>query len=85
MRKYHIDISKKFKKNFYKLDSNLQKKCLFRLKELEKNPFKNCTKLMAMSVGQFRIRIGNYRIRYDVKEDVVRIHSIKHRKEVYRK
>jgi len=34
--------------------------------------------------GQWRIRIGNYRIRYDITGKQVTLYSINHRKDAYR-
>lgn len=34
--------------------------------------------------GRFRLRLGDYRLRYDVIGDSVILHSIRHRKESYR-
>jgi addiction module RelE/StbE family toxin len=33
--------------------------------------------------GQWRIRTGNYRLRYDIYEKEVVLHSFRHRKEAY--
>ena len=33
--------------------------------------------------GQWRIRTGVYRLRYDVESDTVTLHSINHRREAY--
>lgn len=34
--------------------------------------------------GQWRLRIGDYRVRYDLSGKVVELHSIKPRKDAYR-
>ena len=34
--------------------------------------------------GQWRLRIGDYRIRYDIRGKMVELHSIKPRKDAYR-
>ena len=34
--------------------------------------------------GRFRLRLGEYRLRYDVIGDDVILHSLRHRKESYR-
>lgn len=34
--------------------------------------------------GQWRLRIGNYRIRYDISGKRIELHSIKPRKDAYR-
>ena len=33
--------------------------------------------------GQWRIRSGVYRLRYDIRDDIVTLHSINHRKDAY--
>jgi len=58
---------------------------------LQHNPFngeqlKNIKKLVDVEKGdgQWRIRFGDYRIRYDVIGKDVALHSIKNRKDIYR-
>ena len=34
--------------------------------------------------GQWRLRIGDYRVRYDIKGKIVELHSVKLRKDAYR-
>ena len=41
-------------------------------------------KLGGVAVGQWRYRVGDYGIRYDIKGPVVYLHVVRHRKEVYR-
>lgn len=38
---------------------------------------------VAAGDGQWRLRSGVYRLRYDVESDIVTLHSINHRKEAY--
>ncbi len=52
--------------------------------ELGKNPYQGM-KLASIKVGKWRIRIGDYRIRYDIEEDKVVLLRILHRKDIYRK
>lgn len=35
--------------------------------------------------GLYRLRVGNYRIIFDLEEDIITVLSILHRKDVYRK
>ncbi len=39
---------------------------------------------MNVKVGPWRYRVGDYRVRYDVEDQVVILHIVRHRKEVYR-
>lgn len=41
-------------------------------------------KLEAVQVGQWRLRAGVYRIRYDVIGEDVILHRVRHRKDIYR-
>lgn len=60
-------------------------------KILQEDPFnskqiKNIKKLVDVEkgCGQWRIRFGDYRIRYDIIGRDVVLHSIKNRKDIYR-
>lgn len=60
-------------------------------KILQDDPFnakqiKNIKKLVDVEKGdgQWRIRFGDYRIRYDIIGKNVALHSIKNRKDIYR-
>lgn len=83
MEPYQIEYSQGFEKDFRKLDRISQKRCLFRIKKLSQNPLEDCRKVKAFKWGKFRIRLGKYRLRYDVENRVVILHSIKHRKNIY--
>ena len=52
--------------------------------ELGKNPYQGM-KLASIKIGKWRIRIGDYRIRYDIEGDKVVLLRILHRKDIYRK
>ena len=52
--------------------------------ELGKNPYQGM-KLASSKIGKWRIRIGDYRIRYDIEGDKVVLLRILHRKDIYRK
>jgi len=52
--------------------------------ELAENPYQGI-KLTSIEIGKWRIRIGNYRIRYDIEGNKVILLRILHRKDIYRK
>ena len=39
---------------------------------------------VAENDGQWRLRVGRYRIRYDIVGHTIVLHSIKHRRDAYR-
>jgi len=79
---------KKKLKKLYKKDKNVIDFYEHALKILENNPFadKNIKKLIDVKQndGQWRIRLGDYRFRYDVFGKKVVLHSVKNRKDAYK-
>lgn len=61
-------------------------KVLRQLTTLEKTPFlgPHIKKLKAKAVGQWRLEIWPYRVRYDVEGNEVIIYRIRHRKDIYK-
>lgn len=84
MGKYRIEIKKSAAKEIEKLPGNEIKKVLNKIKELSQNPrLIGCKKLSKEE--KYRIRQGNYRILYQVKDDLLIVFVVKvaHRKDVY--
>jgi mRNA interferase RelE/StbE len=85
--KYSVQLSKRAHKDFQKLDPSLQKPIHQALIKLttSRTPqqFKS---LKGKSIAQYRLRVGDYRILYDVYDEdyVVLILRLGHRKDIYR-
>ena len=76
-----------FQKQLNGLSYQLRDRILKRLIALEEDARPHgCVKLNGYE-NEFRIRIGNYRVRYEIieKESVVLILHCKHRRDIYRK
>lgn len=87
MPKYQILVSPRAKKDLKKIDAAQIKYIDASILKLEKMPFPPGVKrLIARDVAQYRIRVGDYRILYDVdeKNKVVLILRVGHRKDIYR-
>ncbi len=85
MAKYKIEFKKSAAKELNKLDSKVIKRIISKIKSLENNPRPEyCVKLT--SEERYRIRIGNYRILYEIIDDLLIIYIIKvaHRKDGYK-
>ncbi|MCL5774364.1 MAG: type II toxin-antitoxin system RelE/ParE family toxin [Firmicutes bacterium] len=84
---YHLIPSKVFLKDLKKLPADMKPKIEAALLELKNDPYsgKNVKKLSSVDIGMWRLRIGEWRIRYDVAGKETRFHIIRHRKDVYRK
>lgn len=84
---YKLVLSKNFYKDAEKLPKAAKARMLKALSSLEKNPYsgKDLKKLTNVKAGQWRLRIGDYRIRYDIEGQEVWLISVRHRKDAYRK
>lgn len=81
---FELVFTPTFTRDLRRLNSQVRRRVLRRLDQLEVNPYINCTKLTNVDIGVFRIRVGNWRVRYDVEGKQVILHRVRHRREVYR-
>lgn len=82
---YQIVPTKTFLKDLEKrVDPQYSRQIEKAIDELAKNPYQEI-KLTSIEIGKWRIRIGNYRIRYDIEGNKVILLRILHRKDIYRK
>jgi mRNA interferase RelE/StbE len=83
---YEVKLSNKAIKVLDKIDFQMVKKLFDKMNNLKKEPKPiGCIKLKGENA--YRIRIGDFRIIYEVIEDSkqVLIFKVEHRKDVYRK
>ena len=81
---YQIIITKRAKKDIEKLDIVAKKRLKKALLMLQKDPLSQSKKLIDSRLGQYRYRIGNYRVIYDLNDNEIIILRIGHRREIYR-
>ncbi len=82
---YSIELTKKATKELRKLHNPILKRLLEAIEKLRENPYPaGCTKLVETD-NLWRIRVGDYRIVYNVSEEikVITITRVAHRKDVY--
>ena len=84
MASYNIVLKESAKKEIRSLGKKEIEKIFIQIKKLSNNP--RPIKCKKLNKGQFRIRQGNYRIIYEVFDEIKKISIVKvrHRKEVYR-
>lgn len=82
---YKISLDSSTKKSLRKLDSYNQKKIINKLKKLRENPEMGKPLIGNLS-GLWRLRIGKYRVIYQIKkfELLIFVLDIGHRKTIYR-
>ena len=85
--RFTVKLTLSFQRDLEVLPRNEHLRIIAALQHLEAEPFGPpplVKKLKGRGVGQWRLRVGVYRIRYDViRQDVV-LYRVRHRKEIYR-
>lgn len=85
--KFEIEISESAEKSLAKIPKNDRVKILEKIDALEQDPMPlGSIKLKGYKEALYRIRSGDYRVVYSIKQDVlvILIIEIGHRREVYR-
>ena len=82
--KYRLVYTKRAIRNIEKLDTVVKKQISSKILLLAKDPLKNAKKLIDFRLGQYRRRIGNYRIIFDIEGSDIVVLRIRHRKEIYK-
>ena len=83
---YKVFLERSAEKDLNRLSSDVHDRIIAAIKSLSNNPRPaNCRKLSGSS-NDWRIRVGDYRIIYEIAAviRVVRVNRIRHRREVYR-
>jgi mRNA interferase RelE/StbE len=84
--KYRIEFSPTAERQFKKLPKEVQARLKHRIDILAENPFPRGVKKLSAEEDLYRLRIGDYRIVYQVQGKALLILILKlgHRKNVYR-
>ena len=81
---FHLVATKTFLTDLQKVPPPLRRRVEAAIQKLRDHPFHG-RKLEAVESGQWRIRVGDYRLRYDVVGSDVILHRFLHRKDIYRR
>ena len=80
--RYELVIADRFYKDLRQIDAQDQKRILETLREIRQEPYQG-RKVIVAETGQYRWRVGPYRIRYDIEGDKVHFLRVRHRREAY--
>ena len=83
MPRYQLVISDRFRRDLRRLPVLAHRRVLEALAVLEQNPYEG-THLTHVALGAWRIRVGDYRIRYDIEGNQVLLYRVRHRRDIYR-
>ncbi|MEA5600124.1 type II toxin-antitoxin system RelE/ParE family toxin [Nostoc sp. UHCC 0252] len=83
---YQIELSNKAAKQLKKLSADIRDKINEKILELADNPRPSGVVKLENTGNKYRIRVGNYRILYEIQDDVliVKVVRVGHRRDVYR-
>ncbi|MBI4492933.1 MAG: type II toxin-antitoxin system RelE/ParE family toxin [Chloroflexi bacterium] len=81
--RYRLIIANRFAKDLRRLDQQVQQRILAALQNLEHDPYLG-EKVVARETGAWRLRVGDWRIRYDIVGEEVHALRVRHRREAYR-
>lgn len=84
---YQLVIGAKASKDLQALDKADQRRIVKKLKFFlsAKDPLAYAKKLTDKAGGDYRWRIGYYRVIFDVEKETIKLLRVQHRREVYRK
>lgn len=86
MGSFKLEIKGSFERDIKKIDLRFIPKLLDSIEKLSENPFLNQSKKIKGTESTYRLRIGDYRVIYqvEVSEKVVIVYYVRHRKNAYK-
>lgn len=83
---YEVQLSRHAEKDLRRLPAEIFRRVIQEIRALAENPRPPGCRKLAGSERDYRIRIGEYRVLYEILDDVrqVRIFRVGHRRDVYR-
>ena len=83
---YKILLESVAEKDLSRLSRDTHDRIIEAIKTLARNPQPSGCRKLAGTKSDWRIRVGDYRVIYEIADviRVVRVHRVRHRREVYR-
>ncbi len=83
---YRVLLERGAEKNLARLSSEIHDRVIAVIQTLATNPRPPGCRKLAGSKNDWRIRVGDYRVVYEIADEirVVRVNRVGHRREVYR-
>jgi mRNA interferase RelE/StbE len=86
MTMYRVFLERAAEKDLKNLSSKLHNRMIGALQVLARNPRPSGCRKLTGADSDWRIRVGDYRIVYEIDDadQIVRVNRVRHRREVYR-
>ena len=82
--KYEIKFERRAFQELNKLDQIISRRLLKNIKELQEG-FKSKDVKRLKGKDTYRLRVGNYRVLFDIEKELIKILKIGHRKNIYKR
>lgn len=84
---YRIEVSRPAVRQLRKLDPGERRRIQAAIELLASNPRPSGAKKLVDGDGEWRVRTGNYRIVYEIRDEVlvILVLAVGHRREIYRR
>ena len=79
-----VVLTRRAQKDVSKLESGAAKRILRTLKGIDELPVPGARALRDSQIGSYRLRVGDFRIIFDIDGSTVVVLRIGHRREIYR-
>ena len=86
MREYRVRFARSVRKELESLDSNLVARIFPRIEALSRNPRPTGCRKLRGTRNLWRIRVGEYRIVYEIRDDagLIDVVVVRHRRDAYK-
>ena len=83
---YNVLLERVAERDLNRLATDVHDRIRETLQKLARNPHPTGCRKLAGTENDWRIRVGDYRVIYEIADAVreVRVHRVRHRREVYR-
>jgi mRNA interferase RelE/StbE len=83
---YRVLLERRAEKDLSRLSSEIHDRVIGAIQSLANNPRPPGCRKLAGSKSDWRIRVGDYRVVYEIADEIriVRINRVRHRREAYR-
>ena len=83
---YQVLLERAAEKDLSRLSIEIHDRIITAIQALATNPRPPGCRKLAGSKDDWRIRVGNYRVVYEIADEIriVRVHRVRHRREIYR-
>ena len=83
--KYRLVYTQKAVRDIDRLDSGVKKRIGTTLLRFKDNPLQYAESLTNSELGDYRFRIGDYRVIFDIEGNDIVVLRVGHRKEIYKR